>query len=1106
MSSGHPGPVAELADLVPRMLKPGVLSEVISALQSGNSAAIDGAWGSSCALCSATLSAVAPSSVLIVLPRIRDVDDVAEDIQWFLKRAPTVFPAWETLPSEHSVSDTIFGGRLRVLQSLAAGTIPDTIVTSLPALMQPVPSREQLDRGSRRLAVGDEIDLEDFLRWLTERGFERVTGLELPGEFSLHGGILDIFPPAAEDPLRFELFGDEIESIRSFDVESQRKLDDLTETTLTIVAPAEMASDKDTSNRFGGGSFVDSLPKDTWVVLTEPQELVDEARLYLDRLTDRRGFFSVDATIAKCTDLPSVTIAALGADSFETSCHLQVESVERFSAARNDVLDELVSVVGHEDRVLIACHNEGERARLAELLHDNDDHPERFRLAEQVSLCIGRLSRGFRLITERVLVISDNELFRRTELHQPSRKRKRHESRVIDSFIDLNPGDLVVHLSNGIGRYHGMKLLEKDDQVEEHLEIEFRDGVRVFVPVSLIHLVQKYVGAAKGSPTLSKLGSTAWAKKKKKVAEAVTDMASEMIRLQAKREARPGIASEPDSQWQLEFAAAFPYTETDDQLTAISELKQDMERSRPMDRLICGDVGYGKTEVSMRAAFKAVDNGHQVAVLVPTTVLAEQHYRTFCQRMAEFPVSIELLSRFRTKAETRKVLEKMEAGTIDIVIGTHRIVQKDIRFKNLGLLVIDEEQRFGVEAKEMLKHLRLEVDVLTLSATPIPRTLHMSLLGIRDISNLTTAPLDRLPIETRVCRFDEGLIRNAIVRELNRNGQVFFVHNRVHDIRTIADRVQSIVPEAKITIGHGQMTGGELESAMLEFISGRADILVATTIIESGLDIPNANTIFIHEANNYGLADLHQLRGRVGRYRNRAYCYLVLPHDKPVTPIAAKRLKAIEEFSELGAGFKIAMRDLEIRGAGSILGNEQSGHIASVGYELYCQLLENSVRQLKNEPLREQLHVAVDLPVSAFFPGTYIPPGRPKIEIYRRLSQLSSVAELEEFEEELRDRFGPVPEESQRLLRVRQMQIRAAYWKINDIRLEDGYARFDYKSPNHIRDLAAQIGDNRLRVVDARSAYLVIKSDDDDGDALLDEITAALSVGEFSGTANRKSA
>ncbi|MBC7819592.1 MAG: transcription-repair coupling factor, partial [Planctomycetaceae bacterium] len=691
-------------------------------------------------------------------------------------------------------------------------------------------------------------------------------------------------------------------------------------------------------------------------------------------------------------------------------------------------------------------------------------------LAERVALCVGRVNRGFRLVAERIIVLSDHELFGRTTIARETKRRRKVESRAIDSFLELNEGDVVVHLSHGIARYRGMKLMEKGDATEEHLTLEFANRVLIYVPVSLIHLVQKYVGGQRSSPELSTIGGTTWAKRKQKVADAVADLATDMILLQAARETKPGFAYPVDSHMVKEFDAAFPYEETPDQLSAIEDCKADLERARPMDRLICGDVGYGKTEVALRAAFKVIDAGKQVAVLVPTTVLAEQHFRTFSERMAEFPITVEGISRFKTKGEQKKIIEGAASGAIDLLVGTHRLVSPDVRFKDLGLLVIDEEQRFGVEHKEVLKHLRLEVDVLTLSATPIPRTLHMSLLGIRDISNLTTAPVDRMAVTTRVCRFDGDLIRQAIVRELNRNGQVFFVHNRVYNIKSMADRIQRIVPEARIGIGHGQMAGHELEEVMVKFVNRELDIFVCTTIIESGIDIPNANTIFINQAENYGLADLHQLRGRVGRYKHKAYCYLLLEEGKSLTPLATKRLKAIEEFSELGAGFKIAMRDLEIRGAGNILGSEQSGHMEAVGYELYCQLLENAVRAAKKQPLKEHFHVQVDLPVTAFLPHDYVPPGRPKIEAYRKLSAVGSFEELADWQNELRDRFGPLPPLAEKLVELRELQLSAARWGIDRITREDHWLVFGYRDTSRIRPLVGK-HQGRLRVVDTKSAY-----------------------------------
>ena len=613
--------------------------------------------------------------------------------------------------------------------------------------------------------------------------------------------------------------------------------------------------------------------------------------------------------------------------------------------------------------------------------------------------------------------------------------------------------------------------MEKNGQVEEHLELEFHGRTKLFVPATKIGLVQKYIGGTKSRPTLAKLGGRHWGRQKERVEEAVTDLAADMLELQAARASRPGITFPADTEWQREFDASFPYHETPDQLTTIDSIKHDMCLPRPMDRLLCGDVGYGKTELAMRATFKAVDAGYQVAVLVPTTLLCEQHLRTFTERMAEFPFEIAALSRFATRRQQADTIRRLEEGSLDIVIGTHRLAQPDVHFHNLGLVIIDEEQRFGVEVKERLKALRQIVDVLTMTATPIPRTLHMGLLGLRDISNLETPPEDRLAVETRVARFEPELIRHAVLRELNRGGQIFFVHNRVEDIEILARRLRQIVPEANLAVAHGQMHENDLERVMLDFIDRRYDLLLATTIVESGLDIPNANTIFIDEADRYGLADLHQLRGRVGRYKHRAYCCLLIDPNKNLSPSAAKRLRAIEEFSDMGAGFAIAMRDLEIRGAGNILGTEQSGHIATIGYELYCNLLEQAVHGLKKLPPKTSIEVDVDLPGEGYIPRSYVPDMRLKIDLYRRLARVSNVPELDDFRAELVDRFGAPPPLVQHLLEMAEIRIAAHRWRITSIHLEDQYAVFTYSSARQIQQLAALSG-GRLRVVDAQSAYL----------------------------------
>eukprot|EP00456_Euglypha_rotunda_P031509 TRINITY_DN244_c0_g1_i1.p1 TRINITY_DN244_c0_g1~~TRINITY_DN244_c0_g1_i1.p1 ORF type:complete len:1188 (-),score=321.50 TRINITY_DN244_c0_g1_i1:2622-6185(-) len=1145
-----------IADLVPRLQNAAAFNDAVECLRAGDGVTIDGAWGSSSALVVAALSRIAPTTVVVVLPRERELDDFAADVASFgmsssppvtngeQRVVPTILPAWPSLPRELSISDPILGGRLRVVRGFESETPPRVVIATIQSLLQPVPSRSERIVASRLLKVGDDLDLDDMAAWLVERGFERVTALEVSGEFSIHGGIIDIYPPDSSDPVRVELFGDEIESIRLFNVETQRKVASVNEIAITILSPSDVKHDDDDADRAvvsplvtSGEHVLDAMPANTWVVFIEMEEVIREGRQYLDRLADPKGLFSVESTMQRCAAGAHLNLAPLVAGSYgKKTCHLQTGSIERFGGAKGDSLKELERVVQKDETVLIACHNDAARQRLTELfvevygdpslagtesrpsgsaklkdqpppppsgpplrrfLRGKPDPaaaktppvepakaeaviplpaepplPKDYPFQKRIQLCVGHVSRGFRLVEEKIVVLSDNELFARTEVQRAPRK-KRIESRVIDSFLDLAIGDLVVHLSHGIARFRGMELQKKGDLVEENLVLQFADEVKMYVPTSLIHLVQKYIGGAKAAPELSKIGGTSWVNKKKRVAEAVGDMAADMLKLQADRDLKPGLACPPDSHWMQEFEAEFPYTETEDQLKAIAEAKEDMQRPRPMDRLICGDVGYGKTEVAMRAAFKAVDAGRQAAILVPTTVLCEQHFRSFCERMAEFPVSIASLNRFRSASETREVLQGLANGTIDIVIGTHRLVSKDVKFKDLGLLVIDEEQRFGVETKELLKHLRLEVDVLTLSATPIPRTLHMSLVGIRDISNLETPPQDRMAVETRVCRWDGELIRSAIVREMNRTGQVYFVHNRIYDIQTIADKINALVPEAKIDIVHGQMDETTMENAMLGFVEGRTDILVATTIIESGLDIPNANTIFIHQAGNYGLADLHQLRGRVGRYKHRAYCYLLLEDGKTLTPQASRRMKAIEEFSELGAGFKIAMRDLEIRGAGNILGTEQSGHIAAVGYELYCQLLDNAVRAMKRQPIREHRHVEVTLPISAYLPEDYVPVGRPKIEMYRKLSSISSLEDLAELKAEFRDRFGPLPAPAEKLFLIRELQLLALRWQIHDIHLEPGYVILGYRNAKLIGQLS-RLTLIPLRILDPTEACLVL--------------------------------
>jgi transcription-repair coupling factor (superfamily II helicase) len=1056
--------------------------QAVAALQRGEMATFSGVWGSSCALLAAALCQHAPQLVVLTSSEA-EAESLLDELPLFTSRRVAAFPAWETFSTERVIQDEIFGDRIRLLKQLLAGALASpqggdpvapavagsrpVIVTSIPSLLQPVPHRETLLAQSRKLTVGQELDLDELCAWLARQGFEPTTAVALPGEFSRRGGILDLYAPDWLAPARVEFFGDMVESIRTFDVATQRSLETLTELEITLVEPS--SADR--------GMLTDYLPPDSWFLLIEPAEIEAAARRYLQRVDTPQDFHTPRDVLQAVYRHPTATAERLAGGALGTLCHLPLESVERFSGDVHKVRSELESAAAGQ-QVFLVCATEAESQRLREIFA-----PSPLIAQQRLHFVVGRLHSGFRLVPQQIALLSSDELFQRTEL---VRRSSRRLGKVIDSFLELRPGELVVHVAHGIARYHGLTLLEKEGHTEEHLELEFHGGTRVYVPASKIHLVQKYVGSAKARPALARLHSKTWQRQKQQAQRAVFDLAADMLQLQAARAAQSGIPFAEDSTWQREFEAAFPYVETPDQRSAMESIRRDMQQPRPMDRLVCGDVGFGKTELAMRAAFKAVDNGYQVAVLVPTTVLADQHYRTFTARMSEFPFQIAMLSRFCSRAEQRDIVERTATGAIDILIGTHRLVQKDVQFHNLGLVIIDEEQRFGVEVKERLKQLRQIVDVLTLTATPIPRTLHMALLGLRDICNLETPPADRQAIETTVTRFDPELIRHAVLRELNRGGQIYFVHNRVQDIDVVAQQLQKIVPEASLRIGHGQMPEEELEQVMLDFARHCFDLLLCTTIIESGLDIPNANTIFINQADRFGLADLHQLRGRVGRSWHRAYCYLLLDPHKHIPSNAARRLRAVEEFHELGAGFALAMRDLEIRGAGNLLGTEQSGHINAVGYELYCELLENAVRTLRRLPPRLVIDTHVQLPGEAFLPREYVPDLRLKIDIYRRLARVTNESELEDLRTELTDRFGPPPPPVERMLRIMRLRLLAHCCGIRQIHREDRYLVLDYRSGDAMQRLQQAAG-RRLRMVDASTAYYELPLGCESPDALLAE-------------------
>ena len=1026
----------------------------------GTPTTVGGLWGSSVAFFLAALARRSPACLLAVVSSVEEAESLADDLRLFTDAPCEVFPAWETPPGEEPYPGQLQSQRLALGRRLAAGGWPGVIVAPVQALLQPLPAPSALAGATLELRVGQTHRLEALAEWLVERGLERVPMVEAAGQFSIRGGILDVYALSATTPYRIEFFGDEIESIRPFDLETQRSRSEVQRCEV-LAFSAGQVSQASAQDRH---TLLDYLPPDAWVCLHEPLEVQGRAEEAAAQLGEAEPLVAFADLTARLSAFARLHTYALEIATDDEAFVFDIRSTQGFDGQLAGLCSELDRLARANDPVVIFCNNEGERERLDELLRDAD-----FALRHKLRYRAGYLTTGFEFRQLRFACVGHHELFRRYGI----RRKPRQPTAPIESFLDLQKGDYVVHVTHGIARYLGMERLNRRGELEDFLVLQFADNVRLYVPVTKIDLVQKYVGSFKARPPLSKLGTTHWENRKAAVKEAIRDFARELLRIQAIREQMPGIAYPPDDSLMVEFEHAFIYEETPDQLQAIAEIKADMEKPRPADRLLCGDVGYGKTELAMRAAFKAVLAGKQVAVLVPTTVLAMQHYRTFRERFADYPVFVEVLSRFRSPREQKEIVERTAQGAVDILIGTHRLLSPDVRFRDLGLVIIDEEQRFGVEHKERLKRLRATVDVITMTATPIPRTLHMALLGLRDISSLSTPPQDRLAIRTRVCRPTPKLIREAILRELARDGQVFFVHNRVHNIDQVAANLRKLVPEARILVAHGQMNEHVLEERMTRFINGEADVLVSTTIIESGLDIPRANTLFVNNADMFGLADLHQLRGRVGRYKHRAYAYFLLPADRPVTRKAMQRLKAIEEFDELGAGFRIAMRDLEIRGAGNILGTEQSGHIAAIGYELYCRLLEATVKELRNEPVIEKVETDVNIDLNPYLPDDYIPDDRQRMEIYRKLSRAESREELQAVADEMRDRFGQLPEPVVRLLARHEIRTCLEPYKITSINRRRGYLLVEFLDPRLLRERFAAVPET-VRQIDETTAHVLL--------------------------------
>jgi transcription-repair coupling factor (superfamily II helicase) len=1070
MSSTTPRPKA-----VTRLAAARELQSVTDQSASARTLSVYGLWGSSLAAVTAALESRLQRPILVICGHVDEADDIADDMELFHGRRPEVLSPLEIGSTLGKFSEEQVAQRIQLLaKMLRPAEQPRLVVAPVQSIMQAVPSPKQLAHMQLTLRPGLSMEPEKLIVWLSEHGYNRLDQVEVPGDFAVRGGIIDIYLPGefqqAGDQIgltaRLDFFGDEIESIKHFSLDTLGSLDPITEVTLSDLKGA-------LPNVSEATNFINYMPEDSMMIFWAPLEISEQARSFLDRLRDPAGIYPLPAILKiasrfKCVEVSQFdqggNIASVLSEP-DRRVSLPVRSLQKFETDARKAVGELAELT-KTHTVCIFCENTGESQRFAEMLEQHQQG-----LSKDVEIAIGYLHRGFVWEEEGetpIALLGHHELFNR--YHVRRRLKRVIESRPVDSFLDLKAGDYVVHVAHGIARFMGIKNVNRDGRSEEMLVLRFADNASLHVPVNRVNLIQKYIGGFHGHPQLSRLGSGTWEKQKEKVAEAVMDLAAELLEVQAARAAQQGVAYPPDTQWQQEFEAEFPYTPTPDQVTAAVEIKSDMQKPRPMDRLLCGDVGYGKTEMAMRAAFKAVEHGKQVAVLVPTTVLAEQHFRSFRDRMVNYPFRVESISRFKTAQQQKKITKDLTIGTVDVLIGTHRLLSKDVKFADLGLVIIDEEQRFGVGHKERLKQLRAMVDVLTMSATPIPRTLHMSLLGIRDISSLTTAPQDRRSIVTEIMPFDKERIKSAVERELAREGQVYFVHNRVSNIHSVADEIQQLVPDARIIIGHGQMAEGALEKVMLSFVRHEADILVCTTIIESGLDIPNVNTIFINQADRFGLSELHQLRGRVGRYKHRAYCYLLLPPDRPITPIAAKRLKAIEEFSHLGSGFKIAMRDLEIRGTGNILGPEQSGHIATVGYEMYCQLLEEATRELKNEPKPARPEAHIEIGLSASIPRTYMDNDAQRLDVYRRISRCGDLETIAQLQKDIADAYGDPPRQVIILFAMTELRLLAGHFGIESIIKQDPDVVL------RVRDAAAaQQGlagaPGTLRVVDETTVY-----------------------------------
>lgn len=1045
------------------------------------------------------------SQILVLAHNEIEARKLYDDIRTFTN-ACVFFPIKEMVFNVDVTSGDIKRERLEVIKRVLDKE-RIIVVTSIDAIFYKMPPVETLSNSRLLISRGDTIDILDLASRLIDFGYERVNVIEGRGQFAQRGGILDIFSPTGHEPVRIEFFGDEIDTIRTFDILTQRSQEMISDVEIYPAREIIMNSEdmeniiqgiskdyetklksyskknKDVAARFrerisenidklrnyryfdGIDSYIPYIYKNAVSFIDyfdDPVIILDESGRIAQRIKNaseefqevfksllEKGdvlpaqgeyMFEAGAIIQKIKETRYLSINMLPrvVEDFKplSLVNFSVMSINPLSGNIEFLLDEIRTRISKKYRILIMAGTEARAQRLNSSLKEqgfNSEYKEEIDLMTEGKIVVtsGSISRGMEFPGIRLSIISDKEVYKdRKAKPRPVPKK----GRKIESFTDIKAGDYVVHVNHGIGIFKGIKELVIEGIKRDYLVLQYQGGDTLYVPVEQLDMVQKYIGSDGAEPKIYKLGGSDWAKTKKKVKDSLKEMAEDLVKLYAMRSTMNGHAYSKDTPWQRQFEDEFPYEETRDQIIAIEEIKRDMESPRPMDRLLCGDVGYGKTEVAIRAAFKAVMDGKQVAVLVPTTILAEQHYNNFVQRFADFPVTIDMISRFRNREQQRKTIRNLAAGNVDIIIGTHRILQKDLKFKDLGLLIIDEEQRFGVAHKEKIKALKKNIDVLTLTATPIPRTLHMSLSGVRDMSIIETPPEERYPVQTYVMEYSEGIIRDAIIREMSRGGQVFFVYNRVENIKDMELALSRLVPEAKIVIGHGQMEEKELEEVILSFISGEGDILLCTTIIETGIDMPNVNTLIVYDADRMGLSQLYQLRGRVGRSNRLAYAYFTYRRDKVLSEAAEKRLKAIKEFTEFGSGFKIAMRDLEIRGAGNILGTQQHGHMAAVGYDLYTRLLEEAIREISGEEKEDFIETTIEIPINAYIPDNYIEDQMLKIEMYKKIASIESKEDKIDMEEEMTDRFGDIPKSLENLINIAYVKGLAKKIKVTSIK------------------------------------------------------------------------